>query len=80
LSGAQPAILSAALTSHAAKPAALSSTNQRPQGDKSTYVADDQDDEGEEEEDEVELEKRCKELMSSDDVVLFMKGDRVTPR
>lgn len=39
---------------------------------------DEQDDE--EDEDELELEQRCKELMSSDDVVLFMKGDRVTPR
>lgn len=36
--------------------------------------------ESEAEEEEGELEKRCEELMKSDNVVLFMKGDRDTPR
>lgn len=32
------------------------------------------------EESEEELAKRCEELMKQSDVVLFMKGDRDTPR
>lgn len=83
LSGAQPAVLSAAISSHASKPSALSSTNQKPIANQSTYVAgqeDDDDDEEEDDESEEELEKRCKELMSKSEVVLFMKGDRDVPR
>lgn len=40
---------------------------------------EDEDDEGEEESDE-SVAKRCHELMKQSDVVLFMKGDRNTPR
>jgi hypothetical protein len=42
---------------------------------------EDEDDEDEgEEESEAEVEQRCHELMKQSDVVLFMKGDRDTPR
>lgn len=52
---------------------------QKVKGDSSTYVAG-MEKESEAEEEEGELEKRCEELMRSDNVVLFMKGDRDTPR
>lgn len=86
LSGAQPSVLSAALTSHASKPTALSSTNQKPVAANSTYNAaesekfmEEDDDEGEGETDE-ELVQRCNDLMNQSDIVLFMKGDRTVPR
>ncbi|ORY84670.1 putative thioredoxin [Leucosporidium creatinivorum] len=83
LSGAQPSVLSAALTSHASKPSALSSSSARPVAGAGTYApqeaAGGQEDD-EEEESEEELEKRCGELMKQSSVVLFMKGDRDTPR
>ncbi|GAA5980786.1 hypothetical protein JCM11641_002651 [Rhodosporidiobolus odoratus] len=93
LSGAQPAVLSAAIQSHASKPTALSSSTQQPVAAQTVYqpgqlatgstgaggtVADGGDDEIEESEEE--LEKRCHEVMKQSDVVLFMKGDRETPR
>lgn len=95
LSGAQPAALSAALKSHAAKPSALSSSSQQPVAAKTTYKPGEQPVTGapsaqgtvgagaedeEVEESEEELAKRCEELMKQSDVVLFMKGDRDTPR
>ena len=81
LSGAQPSVLSAALTSHAAKPAPLSSTAQKPQGLPTTYDgAELEQDHDENEESEEDLVKRCQELMVKSDVVLFMKGDKETPR
>lgn len=82
LSGAQPSVLSAALTSHATKPSALSSSSAVPTTASGTYApaAEEDDDEDEEEENEEELEKRCEELMKQSSVVLFMKGDRGTPR
>ncbi|GAA5987238.1 hypothetical protein JCM10908_001872 [Rhodotorula pacifica] len=101
LSGAQPAVLSAALKSHASKSAsssaALSSSNQQPVAAQTVYapgekvagsagaggsIADggeEEEEEGEKESEE-ELAKRCEELMKQADVVLFMKGDRDTPR
>ncbi|GAA6017691.1 hypothetical protein JCM8202_000381 [Rhodotorula sphaerocarpa] len=95
LSGAQPAALSAALKSHAAKPSALSSSSRQPVAAKTTYKPGEQPVTGapsaqgtvgagaedeEVEESEEELAKRCEELMKQSDVVLFMKGDRDTPR
>lgn len=94
LSGAQPAVLSAALKSHASKPSALSSSSQQPVAARTVYQpgeqatgsagaggtvggggADDVQDESDE-----DLVKRCEALMKQSDVVLFMKGDRNTPR
>jgi glutaredoxin-related protein len=94
LSGAQPAVLSAAIKSHASKPAALSSSSQQPIAAQTVYQPGEQvsgsadaggaigagEEEEEYEEDEEELEKRCHEIMKQSDVVLFMKGDRDTPR
>ncbi|KWU42810.1 glutaredoxin [Rhodotorula sp. JG-1b] len=66
LSGAQPAVLSAALKSHASKkPTTLASSSQQPLAANTS---------------EEELAQRCQELMKQSDVVLFMKGDRDTPR
>ncbi|TNY24292.1 putative glutaredoxin [Rhodotorula diobovata] len=97
LSGAQPAVLSAALKSHASKPSTLASSSQQPVAAKTIYQpgeqatgaagaggtvaggGDEDGDEVEEESDE-ELQKRCEALMKQADVVLFMKGDRHTPR
>ncbi|GAA6010043.1 hypothetical protein JCM10207_007532 [Rhodosporidiobolus poonsookiae] len=93
LSGAQPAVLSAAIKSHASKPSSLSTSSQQPVAAQTIYqpgeqatgsagaggtVADGGDDEIDESDEE--LEKRCQELMKQSDVVLFMKGDRNTPR
>lgn len=53
------------------------------QGNASTYTPaeeEEEEDDGEEEESEEELVKRCEELMKQSQVVLFMKGDRETPR
>ena len=99
LSGAQPSVLSAALSSHAAKPTALASTTQKPQPANTTYdptapapapgptstsstlpLPPTGDESDEDEETEEELVTRCGELMTKSDVVLFMKGDRNTPR
>ncbi|GAA6028800.1 hypothetical protein JCM8097_007402 [Rhodosporidiobolus ruineniae] len=93
LSGAQPAVLSAAIKSHASKPSALASSSAQPVAAQTIYQPGEQAtgsadaggtvaDGGEEEieESEEELEKRCHELMKQSDVVLFMKGDRNTPR
>ncbi|KAL8284079.1 hypothetical protein RQP46_005192 [Phenoliferia psychrophenolica] len=82
LSGAQPSVLSAALTSHASKPAPLSSTSQKPKGLSTTYDGADlgEEEADENDESEEELVKRCGELMVKSDVVLFMKGDKETPR
>ncbi|KAI5475513.1 monothiol glutaredoxin-5, partial [Pseudohyphozyma bogoriensis] len=82
LSGAQPAVLSAALTSHASKPTSLSTTTQQPLAPTSSYNAASEKagEEEEEEESDEDLVKRCKQLMEQDKVVLFMKGDRDVPR
>ncbi|BGP17558.1 hypothetical protein JCM10213_004099 [Rhodosporidiobolus nylandii] len=93
LSGAQPAVLSAAIKSHAAKPSALSSSSQQPQAAQTVYQPGEiatgaagaggtvgEGGEDEIEESEEELEARCHELMKQSDVVLFMKGDRDIPR
>jgi len=101
LSGAQPAVLSAALKSHASKPSTLASSSQQPVAAKTVYqpgeqasgaasargtVAggaagdDDEDEDDVEDESDEELQKRCEALMTQSDVVLFMKGDRNTPR
>ncbi|KAK4699820.1 monothiol glutaredoxin, partial [Phenoliferia sp. Uapishka_3] len=80
LSGAQPSVLSAALTSHAAKPSPLSSTAQKPQELSTTYNGEKELAGGDNDESEEELVKRCEELMVKTDVVLFMKGDKETPR
>ncbi|GAA5889580.1 hypothetical protein JCM6882_007075 [Rhodosporidiobolus microsporus] len=93
LSGAQPAVLSAAIKSHASKPSALSSSSQQPVAAQTIYQPGEQalgsagaggtvggGGADEIEESDEELEKRCHELMKQSDVVLFMKGDRNTPR
>jgi hypothetical protein len=93
LSGAQPAVLSAAIKSHASKPSALSSSSQQPVAAQTVYQPGEQvtgsagaggaigaGEEEEYEESEEELQKRCEELMKQSGVVLFMKGDRDTPR
>ncbi|BGP49357.1 glutaredoxin [Rhodotorula kratochvilovae] len=96
LSGAQPAVLSAALKSHASKPSTLSSSSQQPVAAKTVYQPGEQatgsagaggtvagggeGDDDVEEESEEELQQRCEALMKQSDVVLFMKGDRNTPR
>ncbi|GAA5875327.1 hypothetical protein JCM8547_003205 [Rhodosporidiobolus lusitaniae] len=93
LSGAQPAVLSAAIKSHASKPSALSSSSKQPVAAQTVYQPGEiatgsagaggtvgGGGEEEYEESEEELEKRCHELMKQSDVVLFMKGDRETPR
>ncbi|GAA5827376.1 hypothetical protein JCM11251_003786 [Rhodosporidiobolus azoricus] len=94
LSGAQPAVLSAAIKSHASKPSALSSSSQSPIAAQTVYQPGAEQATGsagaggtlvdggadEIEESDEELEKRCQELMTQSDVVLFMKGDRNTPR
>ncbi|GAA5966131.1 hypothetical protein JCM8115_003032 [Rhodotorula mucilaginosa] len=95
LSGAQPAVLSAALKSHASKkPPTLASSSQQPLAANTVYqpgsgsgvsgqAGEEGEEEGEEEEEEEseeELAQRCQELMKQSDVVLFMKGDRETPR
>ncbi|CEQ41189.1 SPOSA6832_02900 [Sporobolomyces salmonicolor] len=95
LSGAQPSVLSAALKSHASKPSALSSSSQAPVAAKTIYQPSEQatgsagaggtvgaggEGEDEFEESDEELTKRSEALMRQSDVVLFMKGDRDTPR
>ncbi|GAA5914741.1 hypothetical protein JCM5296_003853 [Sporobolomyces johnsonii] len=95
LSGAQPSVLSAALKSHASKPSALSSSSQAPVAAKTIYQPSEQatgsagaggtvgaggEGEDEFEESDEELTKRSEALMKQSDVVLFMKGDRDTPR
>ncbi|GAA5908113.1 hypothetical protein JCM8208_003693 [Rhodotorula glutinis] len=99
LSGAQPAVLSAALKSHASKPSTLASSSHQPVAAKTVYqpgeqasgapsaagtVAgggeDGEDEDDVEDESDEELQKRCEALMNQSDVVLFMKGDRNTPR
>lgn len=54
----------------------------KPKATNSTYVGenDEKFEEDDEEESEEDLVQRCEELMKQDDVVLFMKGDRETPR
>ncbi|BGP33258.1 glutaredoxin [Rhodotorula toruloides] len=93
LSGAQPSVLSAALKSHASKPSALSASSQQPLAAKTIYQPDEKASgsasasgtvalggQGDVEESEEELAARCDKLMKQSDVVLFMKGDRETPR
>jgi len=96
LSGAQPSVLSSAIKSHASKPSALSTSSQQPSAAKTVYqpgseqasgsadakgtVGSGGDGYDESDESEEELTKRCGELMNQSDVVLFMKGDRDTPR
>ncbi|GAA5973434.1 hypothetical protein JCM21900_006341 [Sporobolomyces salmonicolor] len=95
LSGAQPSVLSAALKSHASKPSALSSSSQAPVAAKTIYQPSEQatgsagaggtvgaggEGQDEFEESDEELTKRSEALMRQSDVVLFMKGDRDTPR
>ncbi|GAA5884738.1 hypothetical protein JCM16303_005253 [Sporobolomyces ruberrimus] len=93
LSGAQPSVLSSAIKSHSSKPSAQSTSSQTPQAARTIYQPGEQasgsteaggtiangGDEDDEESEE-ELLKRCQELMKQSDVVLFMKGDRNTPR
>ncbi|BGO92583.1 hypothetical protein NBRC10512_000578 [Rhodotorula toruloides] len=93
LSGAQPSVLSAALKSHASKPSALSASSQQPLAAKTIYQPDEKatgaasaggtvaaGGQGDVEESDEELAARCDKLMKQSDVVLFMKGDRETPR
>ncbi|BGP01106.1 Monothiol glutaredoxin-3 [Rhodotorula toruloides] len=93
LSGAQPSVLSAALKSHASKPSALSASSQQPLAAKTIYQPDEKASgaasasgtvaaggQGDVEESDEELAARCDKLMKQSDVVLFMKGDRETPR
>ncbi|GAA5929953.1 PICOT family protein [Sporobolomyces koalae] len=96
LSGAQPSVLSAAIKSHASKPSALSTSSQTPLAAKTVYQPGEQAngtagaggtvaggagyDPDESEESEEDLTQRCQELMKQSDIVLFMKGDRNTPR
>ncbi|GAA6015628.1 hypothetical protein JCM11491_007178 [Sporobolomyces phaffii] len=95
LSGAQPSVLSAAIKSHASKPSAVSTSSQNPRAAQTVYQPGEQahgsadaggtvagggryDDETDESDED--LTKRCNALMQQSDVVLFMKGDRNTPR
>ncbi|BGP25719.1 monothiol glutaredoxin-5 [Rhodotorula toruloides] len=93
LSGAQPSVLSAALKSHASKPSALSASSQQPIAAKTIYQPDEKASgtpsaggtvaaggQGDIDESDAELAARCDKLMKQSDVVLFMKGDRETPR
>lgn len=55
----------------------------KPKATNSTYVGENDEkveEDDDEEESEEDLIQRCEELMKQDDVVLFMKGDRDTPR
>ncbi|KAM0746703.1 putative thioredoxin [Meredithblackwellia eburnea MCA 4105] len=88
LSGAQPSVLSAALTSHTSKPSngATTTTGAKPKvAPSGGYDAEDvemvkEKMKEEREESDKELEERCRALMGKSDVVLFMKGDREVPR
>ncbi|KIM74876.1 hypothetical protein PILCRDRAFT_827798 [Piloderma croceum F 1598] len=73
--GADAAALTQAIETHARiPPTPLSKTSQSPAPASNYSIADDK------QETPAQLEQRMRDLMNQQKIVLFMKGDRVTPR